>query len=269
MTTTLPTFTFDLREHDEFDSKFGDLAVADDAFRCMDSEPPLDASAIEWSPLDEFIADEDWDDVVAILSGGHSDTPMVRAGDPNDITDDRKAELNDRYNLDELDQPFRDALSWAYERALMVTDEDIEHELREAVEAQGTEMYGVLTDGYWCGALASWPWADICTDEDAVIEQVLKRAKVKGSKLTLTYAGTPWARRLLAFARENEVDRETGTVDYGFGGNSEMELGVMARYVFNGAVERLNKMRWDRVEHGVDVKADDLRTLLREFFREA
>lgn len=267
----LPTFTFDVKADVDFTNKFSDEAIADEAFGYSDYEPPLTADTIEWSPLDEFIDDDDWDDVKALLSGGVAGSSMVRVDDPDDITDERKAELNDRYNLDELVQPFNDAVVWAYERALSVDDDDIERMLGDVIEdLKGSEMYGILTDSYWCGVLAAWPWGDVCTNEEAVIAAVLDKAKVKGSTFKLTYAGTPYARKLLKIARDGGTwfDHDDQPPDPGFGGNSEMELGVIARYIVDATVERLVKQRGDSIERsGVDVRNEDLRSLFRDFFR--
>lgn len=239
----LPTFTFDLRATEDFDKLFGDEVVADRAAEAMMYEPEPDADYYR-DALDEFVGDDDLDAVVLALTEGLSDKVVLP------------------YPIDEIRQAFQDALQYAYERVYIIDDSAIESALTEAIGAcAGEEMYGVLTDMYWCGVLASWPWAEITTDEDAVTSAVLAKAKVKGSTYTLTYRGTEYARKLLKIARRDDSD-------LGFGGNSEMELGTIARYVRKEAIARLEQLTAARGERGIDVRSSDIRENLQRVFTE-
>lgn len=245
----LPRFTFDVRESERFQKVLGGERVADMAMEYSDHVPEPDADAYRYSPLDEFVDDDHLEDLIAIL---------VDDCAPEDP-------LRSMYDVDAIRQAFRDAELWAIERCLIPSDDDIAHELGDVIEAlKGTEMNGIITDVYWCGVLSMYPWGEITYDEEAVTSAVLDKARVRGSHFTLTYAGTPYARKLLAIARHDEDGP-----DPSFGGNSEMELGTVARYVIAETVERLGRMVDRRLANGHDVKRDDIRTLLRDALQEA
>lgn len=136
----------------------------------------------------------------------------------------------------------------------------IEQALRQAVvDLKGSMMYGIESDVHWCTVLHTWPWADLpdgAPDEQAVIDHVLERAVVDGTKVSLTLAGSEWEPALVRLAEQDAEDEDhdpnpsertlqlyadTGVtwerVDLTFGLNQEAEMHVIARHVFERAVE--------------------------------
>lgn len=226
----LPVFTFDIRESSAFTEAFDPLEIAEQGFAFNSQQGRLSAADYEhW--IAPYINDN------AILEG----LCNVLAG-IEEPTDDAEA------LVEEIHMAFQDAAQYWFEDCFSPDADDISRALELAVdEVRGTEMMGVNTNFYWCGALASWPWEEVCTDEYAVTSTVLDKAKIlKDGRLQLTYAGTPWSPALLRVAKA-EGD------DPGFGGNSEMELGVMARYIFKAAVERLTNWAASTVDSGAGI----------------
>lgn len=247
----LPKFTFDLRERKEFDAAFGDEAHERIIEQVLMQSAPLDRENVRWW-LDDYITDEkDLDIVVAAIVDGLPDDALGKA-------------LAEKYRVEEIQQAFQDADQHAYEKAMLTSDDDIERALEHAVDVcKGKEMVGVSTGVYWSGVLASYPWEEITRNEEAVIETVLDKAKVKGPTVTLTYAGTKYAPALLMAARGEDADDP----DYGFGGNSEMELNTIWRHVAREAVEFLEGEVEGRFRNGISAH-DELRELLTDLFKE-
>lgn len=142
---------------------------------------------------------------------------------PSFTYDPREHELEDGTTIDPGDDPLHLAMAVACGVAMV----------------KGTYLFGINTASLWTGMLATFPWADVETDETAVSDAVLKLATVhEDGRLTVSYAGTPWEERLIAVAEEDHRDDPRPgqlSVDYGFGGNSDMELHTLARAVFENA----------------------------------
>lgn len=125
------------------------------------------------------------------------------------------------------------------------------------VDLKGSTMLGIETAVYWCSVLHQWPWGDLpdgAPDEQDVIDAVLERATVDGATVTLTLAGSEWETALIRLAENEPPDddgppsertlqlyADTGVpwerVDLTFGLNQEAEMHVIARHVFERAVE--------------------------------
>lgn len=227
-----PAFTWVLGEYEPYHKLFGDLERAEQVFEATIQEPAITKENFVFWVEDHTDDAEAWWD---------------------------RAEDGDAEAL-ELRGLFDQALQWAYELAMTPDEDDCKLSLEDAVEAcKGTPMHGVDTAVYWCGVLCSCPWFPIEQDELAVITQVLTHAVVDGPRLTLSYGPTSYADRL------REVAVEEGYADLCFGGNSEMELGVIARHVFDVALDDLSKRKLNRVEDRADFRGQ-ITPLLTEFF---
>lgn len=139
--------------------------------------------------------------------------------------------------------------------------EGAEASLRQAlVDLQGSTMLGIETAVYWSGVLHTWPWADLpngAPDEQDVTDAALQRATVTGTTISLTLAGSDWEAALIQLAEQEAKDEPpekpsertlalyaaSGVtwqpVDLTFGLNQEAEMYVIARHVFQRAVEIL------------------------------
>jgi hypothetical protein len=130
--------------------------------------------------------------------------------------------------------------------------------MEQAIEHVAGTGVGLTIDTpiYWCGLLFSYPWSDVdpMPDEDTVVAEVLKRARltvvegtpdVADARLALSYRGTPWARTLRTIAKKEAEDEARYSavrpanplpIDLTFGQNCTAELHNIARRVFADAI---------------------------------